>query len=225
MKWRDQTLRTLAALLLAAIAIGPTWDARAADIAALVEEVSDPTSELAPMDVLETGRVVKLAAGAKLVLGYLKSCVRETITGGTLTIGDLKSTVVGGKRVEDEVDCDGGRIVQTSGNSSDVAGAVFRKGKKDGKPLPKPGWTLFGISPLVKLTEPTKRLRIERLDGLEAGPIDISVVGKLVDLASKNVRLEAGGLYLFSNDRASYVVKISPLAESDAPVLSRYLPL
>lgn len=221
----NSVIRVPAGLLAAILILLPSSHGHAGEIAAIVEDINNPAVGVAPMDVLEEGRIIQLASGDKLVLGYLRSCIRETITNGKVTIGEEKSVVVGGKRVEDEVDCDGGSVVESAGRSSDVAGAVFRKGKNGGKPLPKPGWTLFGVSPIVRFAHPTKSIRIERLDKSGTTAINVAVTGSTVDLAKKGIKLEPGGLYLMSHNQASYVVKISPLAEPDATVLSRVLPM
>lgn len=49
------------------------------------------------MDYVEPGQVIRLGAADGLVLGYLKSCWRETITGGTVTVGTEQSQVAGGE--------------------------------------------------------------------------------------------------------------------------------
>ncbi len=211
-------------LLLAAAACLP-GDARAAEIAAIVEEVSDPAAGVAPMDLVEEGRVIKLPGGAKLVLGYFVSCIRETITGGSVTVGAEKSAVEGGSRQAKEVDCDGGRLLRTGSQSSDVAGAVFRKGNTKIPPLPKPDVTLFGVSPLIRLSAPARKIQIQRLDKKGESEIGVPVKGPLVDTAKAGVKLEPGGLYAISSGETAYIIKISPLAEPNAPVLSRLVPM
>lgn len=214
-----------ALLLLVAAAVCLPSSARAAEIAAIVEDVSDPGAGVAPMDLVEEGRVIKLPGGAKLVLGYFVSCVRETITGGTVTVGAEKSAVEGGDRKAKEIDCDGGRVLRSSGASSDVAGAVFRKGNTEIPPLPKPDLTLFGVSPLIRLSAPAQKIQIQRLDKKGEDEIGVPVSGLLVDTAKAGVELEPGGLYAISSGDTAYIIKISPLAEPDAPVLSRLVPM
>jgi len=215
--------RQASALCLAAALCFPLT-VRAADIAAIVEAVSDQAAGVAPMDLLEEGRVIKLSASAKLVLGYLNSCIRETITGGRVTVGAEKSKVEGGAREAKEVDCDGGRVIRSGSRASDVAGAVFRKGSKV-SPLPKPDLTLFGVSPLIRLTAPSEKIQIQRLDKRNEKQIDVAVNGTLVDTAKSGLRLAPGGLYAISSGTRAYIVKISPLAETNAPLLSRLIPM
>jgi len=215
--------RQASALCLAAALCLPLT-ARAAELAAIVEDVSEPAAGVAPMDLLEEGRVIQLSADTKLVLGYLHSCIRETVTGGRVTIGAEKSKVEGGARQAKEVDCDGGRVIRSGNRSSDVAGAVFRKGSKV-PPLPKPDVTLFGVSPLIRLSTPSEKIQIRRLDKRNESQIDVAASGTLVDTAKTGLRLAPGGLYAISSGARAYIVKISPLAETNAPLLSRLIPM
>src|SRR6516225_7486870 len=48
---------------------------------ALVEDVSGHPAGAQLMDYVEPGQVIRLDPGDRIVLGYLRSCVRETITG------------------------------------------------------------------------------------------------------------------------------------------------
>src|SRR5438128_2137893 len=54
---------------------------------ALVEDVTGNPAGVALMDYLETGKTIALGPRDSVVLSYMSSCVRETITGGTVTIG------------------------------------------------------------------------------------------------------------------------------------------
>ena len=64
---------------------------------ALVEEVSGAPAGVEFMDYVETGKTIELGARGGIVLSYLNSCVRETISGGTVTVGTDQSDVQGGK--------------------------------------------------------------------------------------------------------------------------------
>ena len=216
---RNQLILFVAALLV------PSGLVRAGEPVAIVEDVSSAEVGVQQMDILEQGRVINLGTGAKLTLGYLSSCLRETITGGKVTVGEDESKVENGKRVAEEVDCDGGQVIKSSSRGNQVAGAVFRQGKKPRKPLPKPQWTVFGTNPVMRLSKPATRILIERLDKKDEKPIDLPVDGLLVDLSKAGVQLDPGGLYLISNGPASYVIKVSPLAVPDAPLLSRLIPM
>src|SRR5262249_19207601 len=64
---------------------------------AVVEDVSGKTAGVEFMDYVAAGKVIKLGAHDTIVLGYLKSCWRETITAGTVTIGTEQSEVQNGR--------------------------------------------------------------------------------------------------------------------------------
>lgn len=203
----------------------PAALAQAGEISAIVEHVSTSDVGVQPMETLEEGRVIELGDNSTLTLGYLRSCIRETITGGKVTVGLEESRVENGKRSAEEVDCDGGSAIKSSKRGDEVAGAVFRKGNNRRKKLPKPQWTLYGTDPVLRLSKPTKRIVIERLDKEGHGPIDIAVNGALLDLSKVGVQLDPGGLYAISDGKARYVLKVSPLAVPEAPLLSRLIPM
>ena len=75
--------------------------------AAVVEDAPDDLSVMA-FDYLWQGDVITLGGGQELVLGYLGSCMRETVVGGKVEIGKDASRVEGGSVVREAVECDGG---------------------------------------------------------------------------------------------------------------------
>lgn len=58
---------------------------------ALVEEVSSDVKGVEFMDYVAPGQVIKLGPHGSVVLTYMASCWRETITGGTVVIGAEQS--------------------------------------------------------------------------------------------------------------------------------------
>ena len=60
---------------------------------AIVEAVRAPAAGVQVFDYLRPGRVVRLGESGRLVLGYLRSCLRETITGGEVVVGTMESAV------------------------------------------------------------------------------------------------------------------------------------
>src|SRR5262249_48140781 len=74
-------LQAAGAFILAASAQSP---------AAVVEEIQGGVPGIAFMDYVEPGQII-LSAHDRIVLGYLKSCWRETISGGTVTVGPEQS--------------------------------------------------------------------------------------------------------------------------------------
>jgi len=199
--------------------------ARAADRpVAMVESVSGPIVLVQAMDYLADGTVVELGAAGVLVVDYLASCVRETITGGTARIGAAQSSVVGGKITRRRVDCDGAELQLTAAQSDQGGAAVYRSalGGTGADGLPQPDLTLRGRAPFVT-TRQAGSIRIERLDAnepaLEATAAGSGRIG--VELAP----LAAGGLYRITLGQRSLVFRIAPDAGTDAPLIARLLPL
>jgi len=212
------------AVLAITVSLAIPAPATAEPISAMVEEITGPAGNVAAMDLLVEGDVITLGKSGRLVLGYLRSCLRETIVGGTVTIGAHKSIVASGKRTAEQVTCDGGTIDSSANKSSSALGAVFREQGKRRK-LPKPDRTLFGISPIVRVTQSSKQLKIERLDKSDQPPIKVAVKKTNIDLAKEGVKLEPGGLYYIFDGTVGYVVKISLLARDDVSALSKFLPM
>ena len=71
------------------------------------------------------GKVIRLRPKESIVLGYLRSCWHETITGGTVIVGAEQSDVQGGKVVRRKVMCDGGKIALTPGRRTRAPDRVF----------------------------------------------------------------------------------------------------
>src|SRR5437899_11320027 len=78
--------------------------------AAVVEEVKGNPAGVEFMDYVVPGKVIRLGPQGSIVLGYMKSCWRESITGGTVTVGTEKSEVESGKIERTKAECDAGRM-------------------------------------------------------------------------------------------------------------------
>src|SRR4051812_34484614 len=77
---------------------------------AVVEDVSGKSAGVEFMDYVPAGKVIRLAPSDALVLSYMKSCWREEIHGGTVTVGPEQSDVKDGKVRRMKVECDGGKM-------------------------------------------------------------------------------------------------------------------
>ena len=191
-----------------------------AEPSALVEDISSERDDVQLMDYLEPGQTIKLAADETIVIGYLLSCVQETITGGTVTVGEDESTISGGKKETAYVDCDGGPVVAQVGAEQEAGAAAIRgAGDVEAERI------LFGVSPIVKLTQGASELEVSRLD--ESEEIRrISVNGGIVDFAAAKIELTPGGTYRIKAGDKELVFKVSRLAEgTNASRLARFLPL
>jgi hypothetical protein len=124
----------IAAVLLGGAVVALTTIAAAADPfkAAIVESITGNISGVEVMDYLRTGQVIQLRPDQTIVLSYEVSCVRDTITGGTVTVGIDRSLVLSGQIRRSEGSCDvPGKMVLTSERSEiAVAGRTFRGGSR-----------------------------------------------------------------------------------------------
>ncbi|MCA0449184.1 MAG: hypothetical protein LCH62_05365 [Proteobacteria bacterium] len=193
--------------------------------AALVEDAKGKNLDVDFMDYVDAGRVIKLAPGDELVLGYLRSCWRETIKGGTVTVGAEQSTVEGGTVRREKVECDGGKMRLTQSQSGQAGVMVFRA-------PPRPAQaTLYGLSPVLDV-KGGGSVTIERIDA-PGEKLTVQVAaqqlqrGAFHDLAKAGQTLVAGGVYRASAGPGREIVfKVDPEAKpGQAPVISRLLRL
>ncbi len=94
--------------------------------AAVVEDVTGKSAGVEMMDYVDVGKTIHLEPSDSLVLSYMKSCVRETITGGTVTVGAEQSDVQSGKVERTKVECDAGKMMLTAQQASQTASFVVR---------------------------------------------------------------------------------------------------
>jgi hypothetical protein len=200
--------------------------ARADAPVALVEDLAGKPAGVEFMDYVEPGKIIALGPQDAIVLGYIKSCWRETIKGGTVTVGAEQSDVKGGTVDRVKVACDGGKMELAAEQSKQSASMVFRDAGK-AKTLPKPQFVLHGRSPVVELKGGGK-VTIERLDApgekveIVIAPADL-VQGAFFDLAGRNV-LAAGGLYRARVGNQQIVFQVDPsAAEGKTPLAGRLL--
>jgi hypothetical protein len=175
---------------------------------ALVEDLSGHPAGVQLMDYLEAGQVIRLGAKDKIVLTYLRSCVRETITGGVVTVGVDQSDIQAGTLERAKMRCDGARMLRAA-EAGPAAGTVFRGAPPHAL---KPQFTLFGASPVLEVHSPGT-LVIERLDQRgERHVIDIGkeqlAHGPFYDLADAGKALPAGGTYRADFAGQEFVFKV-----------------
>lgn len=199
-------------------------DADQGQPAAIVEQVAAPETGLELMDFLFDGTVIRLPDGETLRLAYLRSCIVETLTGGTVIVGKSQSQISDGGLVYREmVDCDGGGIAPTERQSQDVAGIVFRAPTDALEASPV---TIYATKPLFAFSQPADELIIERLDPGFEERHRLSIADGRLDLAKTQVTLTAGGLYRATTDAGSAVFRISRRASgSSASIISRLVRL
>jgi hypothetical protein len=218
----------IAILALGGVVAGSVAAAAPVQVA-LVENLTGSPAGVEFMDYLETGKTIELGARDTLVLSYMSSCVRETITGGIVTVGTDQSEVQAGKVARTKVACDAGKMVLASNQAAQFGGRIFRSAPPSSSATePSPQFTLYGRSPIVELKAPGTLL-IQRIDRAnERYVVDINkehlLHGRFYDFAKRGRNLAAGGNYKVSWGGQEIVFKIDPNAKAgNTPILGRLL--
>jgi hypothetical protein len=192
---------------------------------AVVEDITGNGAGVQFMDYVVPGQVIRLGPRDHIVLGYLKSCWRETIDGGTVTVGDDQSEVAGGQVERAKVACEGGKMMLSAELAGKSGAMVFRQAPKlQAAALPHPEFTLYGLSPVFEV-RPPGTLVLERLDQRgERHEIAVTeqqlVRGAFLDCAKAGVALAPGGLYRAKLADQEIVFKIDPDAKPGAAPLA-----
>jgi hypothetical protein len=202
--------------------------------AAVVEDVKGRVAGIEFMDYVSPGFTIELGSQDTVVLGYLKSCIREIITGGTVVVGLRESRVHHGRVERATVDCDAGRIRLSDKEASQGAAASFRSVAKDIElplqTIDEPPIVIYGLSPIVE-TNAIGKLTIRRLDAkgerreVVLTPQSLSH-RRFYDFARANGALTAGGSYVATLGTSKAYFKIDPQAKPGAtPIIGRLVRL
>jgi hypothetical protein len=196
--------------------------ATAAEPTAIVEDVAAPSTKIGFMDYLLPDRVIELKSGETLTLGYLQSCLRETITGGRIVVGRKKSSVTQGTVKRERVECDGGALKPGSEQSGKSLVMVL-PAPPASSGAPKPSIEIFGASPIFKLVPGGGKISIERLDrGFHK--LSLATTKGFIDLAATGKSLKPGGVYLARSGGRKIVFKVNRYARSGAgPIIGRLI--
>ena len=206
--------------------LGGDASAQSATPAALVEDVSAGVAGVEAFDYVAAGKQIKLGGTGRLVLGYLDSCVEETIVGGTVTVGADQSTVAGGSVDRKTVACAGKPMQLSAEQSGTSGGLVFRKPpSRNAAPVPTPTpdrpRVIPSAGPVISVPKPG-RVTIARVDG-KAAPVTLDLSVKPVDLAKRGVHLTPGGIYRASYGSSAVVFEIDAQSTGDASPLARLI--
>ena len=194
---------------------------------AVVEEVQGNVTGAEFMDYVVPGKVIKLGAGASVVLGYMKSCRRETINGtGTVIVGEDESKVHLAEVEGTKTNCDPAQVHATTRATSDVAASVVRSLGKGASPAGLQ-LTLYGTSPLVE-AKGRGTLVFERLDQKgERQQFDLTgnqLKGRFYDLAGTSKLLTPGATYAATFASRRVVFRVDPQAKpGPTPIVGRLL--
>ena len=216
--------RMLAAIVLLAL----TTAARAQPPVAVVEDVQGKVTGAEFMDYVVPGQVIKLGPGSSVVLSYMKSCWRETISGvGTVIVGTEESAVHLAEFKAGKVPCDPTQTEHVAKEVGESAATVVRS-LKDG-PQP-PLLMLHGLSPVVAVSDRGK-LIVDRID-LKGEHYEVDLAkaalmrGKFYDFARANTALKPGGVYAATLKSKRIVFQVAADADSGAgPIVGRLVSL
>jgi hypothetical protein len=192
---------------------------------AIVEEVQGKVTGAEFMDYLTPKSVIKIGDDGSVVLSYLKSCRRETISGlGTVVVGTDESAVHLADLKAEKTNCDSKQLNATSRETREAAAAVVRS-VANNTPPPTPPLTLYGASPFVE-AKGRGKLVVERLDVTgERVQVDLEgrqFKGRFYDFAGAGRSLTPGGLYAATFGSSKIVFRVDPQAKPGAtPIVGR----
>jgi hypothetical protein len=195
---------------------------------AVVEDVQGKVTGAEFMDYVTPKAVIKIGDGGSVILSYLKSCRRETISGaGTVVVGTEESAVHLADVKAEKTNCDPNQANVTTRETSGVAATVLRSVDSSKAAAPEPQLTLYGASPLVE-AKGRGKLVIRRLDvpgeRQEISLGGTQLKGRFLDFARENVALVPGGLYAATFKSSQIVFRVDPQARPGAtPVVGRLL--
>jgi hypothetical protein len=187
--------------------------ASAQSVAAIVESVAGVQGKLRAMDYVLQGQVIELGPRGSIVLGYLGSCVRETINGGSVKVGQAQSQITGGRVVRRTVQCDGGRLLLSKKEAEQSGVLVLRKGVDPlaAPQAPKPGH-VYSTTPVFILPGGSRGVSISRLDG-PPKTITLEAMGGIVDLYESRHELVPGARYEAVASSKSRVFRVDDSAK------------
>ena len=222
-------------IVAAVFVLGSITSSVAQSPAAIVEDVKGKVTGAEFMDYVTPGTVIKLGADGTVVLGYMSSCVRETIKGGVVVVGTDESRTSLGDVSREKVDCDGKRAQLAPAQATQSAATTFRSlspakppGATTASVSPQP--VIYGLSPVIEIAKPGK-IVIERIDRpgekFEANlTAKVLVKGRFYDLAAAGKSLAAGGTYAVTAGSQRAEFKVDPAARSGAsPIVGRLVRL
>lgn len=219
----DRMIRVVGLVLAAGLAMASSAWAQPKKQVAIVEDIGGRIAGVEVFDFVHPGQAITLPAGGKLVLGYMDSCKRETITGaGTVTIGADSSAVTGAKIQTEQLKC-AATLALGQGQAGKSGAMVFRGQPGSGRKkadIPEPTAVIVYTAPAFPVDKPGQ-LIIERLDVQET-VLAFDVNGKLFDFGKTGKKLDAGGFYRVELNGRSTVFQISlDAAEGAGPLLLR----
>ena len=213
--------RTPSSCLCATIALALLWstsplEAQPKSPVAIVERAPDDLS-VKELQYLQVGTKISLGAQSTIVIGYLTSCLRETITGGAIEIGEISSNVSGGTVFREEVKCDAdyGEVVDLE--ASESGAIVFRNLGKNSTTK-----TIYSTTPLFTLPPEhgDQQIEIFPKDRPDLAFV-LKPVGSVLDLAVLRTSLTPGSSYEARAGPLSRSFSIESKSKEGGPLLGR----
>lgn len=170
------------------------------------------------------GKVIQLGDKGRLVIGYLRSCLREIITGGNVTVGPEKSRVSGGKISRERVECDGGKLLLSREQAGKSAVVVFRRPPRPAGGATQAAHKVYSTAPYIRLSSASGTVEIERLDR-PAELLRLEARNGGVDLARHGKSLRPGGLYRVKSAGREVVFRVDAGAGHGGSILGRLVSL
>ena len=172
------------------------------------------------MDFLDAGTIFEFRPSESIVIGYLSSCVLESITGGKVTIGQHQSIVIGGEVNRRTLECVSGDKIGGSVKNQTAAAVVFRGMKnKNAATIDK---TIYSLFPIVRLGSDDGQLMVTRADG-KGDPQNVAIEKGIADFGNSRFQLKRNKVYILSSGGRTKTVKVPPRAKRDVPLLSRVM--
>jgi hypothetical protein len=182
----------------AILAIGPA--AAAPKPVAIVEESSRNEGPGQTFDLVAEGTEIGLSPSETIVLGYLKSCVRETITGGKVVIGNKESAVEGGKVSREKTECAVTQLALTADESQQSATIAFRGQVKH----------IYTRQPII-IARKSDGVIIEPVNGGETWRIEPE--NGRIDFQAAKLEMQAGAAYRVKGFTQTVIVEVDPKAD------------
>lgn len=168
---------------------------------AIVEESPKADGKAQAFNLLAESDTFDLAAGETVILGYLKSCMRETITGGSVTIGSKESTVVGGTVTREQTQCAVNKLALTADESQQSATIAFRGQVKH----------IFTRQPLI-MAGKSQGVTIEPVEGGEVWQI-VPENGR-IDFRAAKLQMQPGANYRVKGATQVVIVEVDDAADT-----------
>lgn len=220
MKKRSNIIWLFSALSIAALGgviLIPATAEAAGRRVAIIEEGAIASAQLQEFDLLDEGQEFVLGANEIVVIGYMSSCMRETIAGGMVTIGAKQSEVTGGKVAREEVTCTEPQLSLTAAESQQGATIAFRPADAFKR--------VYTQTPLLQGLEPGS-LSVEIIsvaDNKSLGSFQ-SDTGR-IDLADEKILLSPGKTYEVRLADSTVTLEVDVGAKAGGSTLERVVPL